>query len=98
MHDGAPAQFSIMLHNHLYASYPGRRIGLGKTVAWPTRFSDLNPLDIFFKNLKSLVYETSIARVDDINLESSSLQLTSLVQRICLHAFHNLISLVSVVL
>ncbi|GFU70356.1 hypothetical protein TNCV_2916191 [Trichonephila clavipes] len=47
-HDRAPAHFSIIMRNHLPATYPGRCIGRGELVVWPPRSLNLNPLDFFF--------------------------------------------------
>ncbi|GFW67697.1 uncharacterized protein TNCV_3445691 [Trichonephila clavipes] len=64
-HDGSPAHFSITLHTHLNATYPGIWIGHG---CWLTVSSlYLNPLDLFFQShQKSLVYETSVTNVRDL--------------------------------
>jgi hypothetical protein len=84
MHDGAPSHFSIQVRNHLNDAYPGRWIGCGSSVAWPTRSPDLNPLDFFFwGHLEILVYETTVeteadllpriqSACDDIHLASSN--------------------------
>ncbi|GBL93627.1 hypothetical protein AVEN_25625-1 [Araneus ventricosus] len=67
MHDGAPAHFSIVVRNHLDATYPGRWIGRGGPVAWPPLSPELNPLDFFFwGHLKSLVYQTPVDTLEDL--------------------------------
>ena len=47
------------VRNHLNAVFPGRWIGKGGPVPWPTRSPDLNSLHYFlWEYLKSLVFET----------------------------------------
>ncbi|GFU91382.1 uncharacterized protein TNCV_2541501 [Trichonephila clavipes] len=66
MYDGAPAHFSIAVLNHLHTTYPGKGIVYDETIAWPTCSPDLDLLDFFCSHLKSLVYETLVAMVDDL--------------------------------
>ncbi|GFV09720.1 uncharacterized protein TNCV_2597751 [Trichonephila clavipes] len=81
-HDDAPAHCSIAVCNHLQYTYPRRRVGRGKPVAWPPGSPDHNPLDLFFwGHLKSLVYETPVATAKDLLL-----QLTWTTYQICLNA------------
>ena len=56
----------MLIHNAINyvnenAVFPGRWIGRGGPVPWPTRSHDLNPLNYFVgEYLKSLVFETQI--------------------------------------
>ena len=60
-HDGAPHHFSVDVRKHLSAVFPGRWIGRGGPIPWPTRSPDLNPLHYFlWEYLKSLVFETPV--------------------------------------
>jgi hypothetical protein len=44
MHDGAPANFSLVARRYLNRKFPGQWIGSSGPIAWPLRSSDLNPL------------------------------------------------------
>ncbi|GFX83232.1 uncharacterized protein TNCV_4988261 [Trichonephila clavipes] len=67
MYNGAPEHFFIAMGNHFNAIYPGKWIGRGGPIAWTPRFPNLNPLHFFFWGyLKSLVYETTVASMEDI--------------------------------
>lgn len=69
MQDGAPAHFSLAARNYLQNTYPNRWIARGGYVAWPARSPDLNPLDFFlWGHLKSLVYETEVQSIEDLQL------------------------------
>ncbi|GFX42322.1 uncharacterized protein TNCV_110421 [Trichonephila clavipes] len=46
-HDEVPAHFSADMRSALDTAYPGRWIGRGGSVNWPTRSPDLSCLDIF---------------------------------------------------
>ncbi|GFV57720.1 uncharacterized protein TNCV_1552121 [Trichonephila clavipes] len=73
MNDGAPAHFSIVVRNHLFATYPGRWIEHDKPVARPPCSLDINPLDFFFRSdMKSIVHETRVASVEDLTARSSA--------------------------
>ncbi|GFW92181.1 uncharacterized protein TNCV_3540671 [Trichonephila clavipes] len=70
MHDGTPAQFSIVVPSHIHATCPGRWIRRGRPVAWFQRSPDHNPLNIFFwGHLKSLAYDTPTAIVEDLTAQ-----------------------------
>jgi hypothetical protein len=47
MHDGAPAHFSLVACRYMNRKFPGRWIGRGGPIAWPSRSPDLNPLDFY---------------------------------------------------
>ncbi|GFV51178.1 uncharacterized protein TNCV_2013181 [Trichonephila clavipes] len=63
---GAPAHFSIVGRNHLYATYPRRRIGRGEPVAWSPYSPELSRLDFFYwGHLKMFVHEMPVAEIKD---------------------------------
>ncbi|GFT76601.1 uncharacterized protein TNCV_3678361 [Trichonephila clavipes] len=67
MHDVAQAHFWIALRNHLCATCPETHDGRGGPVAWPPYSPDLSSLNFFFwGHMKSLVYETPVATVEDL--------------------------------
>ncbi|GFV10172.1 uncharacterized protein TNCV_3661241 [Trichonephila clavipes] len=67
MHDSEPAYFSIVVRNHLHATYPGRWIGRDVPVTWTLRSPDFNPLNFFlWGHLESLVYATPVVTVEDL--------------------------------
>ncbi|GFT58391.1 hypothetical protein TNCV_2118921 [Trichonephila clavipes] len=54
--------------SNFHVTYPGRRTGRSGPIAWPPCATDLNLLDFFFgDHMKSLVYETPVGTVEDIN-------------------------------
>ncbi|GBM91319.1 hypothetical protein AVEN_55995-1 [Araneus ventricosus] len=58
---------SAYLRHFLNATYLARWIGRGGPVAWPSRSPNLNPPDFFFwRCMKSLVYEKSVASAEDL--------------------------------
>ncbi|GFY09665.1 cytochrome P450 302a1, mitochondrial [Trichonephila clavipes] len=65
-YDGVPAHFLVLVRNHLHATYSMMWTGCSGSVAWPPCSPDVNPRDFFFGHLKSLVYETPVATVDDL--------------------------------
>ncbi|GFU52326.1 hypothetical protein TNCV_3958501 [Trichonephila clavipes] len=96
MHVGSPEHFSIIVHYHLPTTYTKRWIKRNGPVAWPSRSLDLNLFYFFFWGyLKSFVYESPMAAVEDFTAwRSSSLQLTLPTHRICLNVsdHHSLVS------
>jgi hypothetical protein len=48
MHDGAPANFSLVARRYLNRKLPSRWMGRGGPIAWSPRSPDLNPLDFYF--------------------------------------------------
>ncbi|GFV65953.1 uncharacterized protein TNCV_1303441 [Trichonephila clavipes] len=59
--DGAPAHFSRDVRRVLDTAYPGRWIGWGGPVNWPTRSPDLYCLDFFlWGHMMSLVYASPV--------------------------------------
>ncbi|GBL77704.1 hypothetical protein AVEN_152923-1 [Araneus ventricosus] len=67
MHDVAPAQFSLEVHNHLNVTYSRKWIGRTAPVAWPPRSPDINPCDFFiWGHFKSLVYATPVNTPEDL--------------------------------
>ncbi|GBM81472.1 hypothetical protein AVEN_163630-1 [Araneus ventricosus] len=66
-HDGAPAHFSIDVHNYLNATFRTRWIGRGGPVPWPSRSPDLSSLDYFlWEHLESLIYVTLVDSEEDL--------------------------------
>ncbi|GFX97010.1 uncharacterized protein TNCV_1997421 [Trichonephila clavipes] len=60
-HDGAPAHFSADVRSALDTAYPGRWIGRGGPVNWPTRSPYHSCLDFFlWGHMKSLVYASPV--------------------------------------
>ena len=58
-HNVVPARKHV--RNHLNAVFPGRWIGRGGPISWPTRSLYLNPHDFFlWEYIKSLAFETSV--------------------------------------
>ena len=66
-HDGAPAQFSRAVREHLDQTCGERWIGRGGPTPWPPRSPDLTPLDFFlWVRMKNLVYETPVESEGDL--------------------------------
>ncbi|KAJ8888955.1 hypothetical protein PR048_008449 [Dryococelus australis] len=66
LQDGAPAQFRITVRRYLYV-FPGRWIGRGGLVAWPSRSADLNPLDFYlWRHLKYVLCPEHIPDVQTL--------------------------------
>ena len=67
MHDGAPAHFLRIVHQHLTRTFENRWIGRGGPIPWPARSPDLNPLDFWLWGyMKQLVYATPINNVQTL--------------------------------
>lgn len=66
-HDGAPPHFSVLVRDHLNATYRNNWIGRGGPVQWPPRSPDLTPIDFFlWGHMKEIVYETPVT--DELDL------------------------------
>ena len=65
MQDGSPAYFSRIAGDFLNNNYSNRCIGRRGPIAWPARYSDLNPLDFYlWGHLKTVVSDTPDATVE----------------------------------
>ena len=61
--DGASPHCALEVRRTLDKTCPARWIGRGDPIAWPTRSSDMTPLDFF---LWSYVYSTRVIDLDDL--------------------------------
>ena len=67
-HDGALAHYRVDARNALNIMYPGRWIGRGGPINWPTRSPDLSCLEFFlWGHTKCLIYEDGpVDSVEDL--------------------------------
>ena len=56
MHDGAPPHFLLAVREFVNKVSPERRIGWGRTTAWPARSSDLKPWIVIPGDVWSLLF------------------------------------------
>jgi len=67
MHDGAPSHFSCTACQYLNGHFPGKWIGRNRSVAWPPRSPDLNPIDFhLWSHVKNEVYTTPVTNIDEL--------------------------------
>jgi hypothetical protein len=70
MHDGTPANFSLIARRYLNQKFPGQWIGRGGPIARHPHSPDLDTLNFFlWGHLKSLVY---LSPVDDVETPKSN--------------------------
>jgi hypothetical protein len=56
--DGAPPHWNTIVRDALEKHYPGRWIGRGGPISWPSRSPDISPLDFFLWGyVKDIVYK-----------------------------------------
>lgn len=65
MHDGILAHQSLIVCQWLHQHFPRRQID--STICLATMFSDLNPCDYFWSDLKGLVYSTPVDNLENID-------------------------------
>ena len=65
--DGAPCHTAIVVRRQLQELFPGRVVGIGHNVEWPSRSPDLTPLDFcLWGYVKSMVYRTPPANLPEL--------------------------------
>jgi hypothetical protein len=67
MHDGAPAHFSDAVRDVFNITYIGVWVGRGGSNAWPPLETDLNVLDLYLADTKSLVYTAPVDNEEEVH-------------------------------
>ncbi|RZC40138.1 hypothetical protein BDFB_007387 [Asbolus verrucosus] len=78
MHDGIPPHFSLRVRNYLNRRFRRRWIGRNGSHNWPSRSSDLTPMDFYFwGHMKELVYsEGEVETVEELRNRISNISET----------------------
>jgi hypothetical protein len=64
--DGAPPHFGAIVRTALDEQFPGRCIGRGGLINWPSRSPDLTPMDFFWGYIKDIVYSERVESLPDL--------------------------------